>query len=170
LYIQLDTFFGFVQTLLFTVQTFFCTVQTTLFTVWISFFNSLDLLFLQSSPPFLQSRPTYLQSGPSFLMSVPLFVKSIPLSIYCIPIYSLASTFEICMRLPYVLMGSILFLKRTSILQSVLWFLCKVVLVTYHLYKTLHIQRSFFKWHPLTNKPDPCKNMRASYTQLVVWL
>ena len=107
-------------------------------------FYSPDLLFLQSGPtflqsgpPFLQSGPTYLQSRPSFLMSVPLFVKSVPpLSIYCIPIYSSASMF----KATYVLMGSILFLKRMSILQSVLWFLCKVVPVTYHPYKTLHIQ------------------------------
>ena len=105
--------------------------------------------FLQSGPPFLQPGPPYLQSGPSFLMSVPLFVKSVPLSIYCIPIYSLASTSKVCMRLPYVLMGSILFQKRMSILQSVLQFLCKVVLVKYHLYKALHIWRSFFNGTPL---------------------
>jgi len=62
------------------------------------FFYSLDLLFLQSGPPCLQSRP-------SFLMSIPLFVKLVPLSVYCIPVYSLASTFKICMRPPYALMG-----------------------------------------------------------------
>ena len=99
--------------------------------------------FLQSRPPFLQSGPTYLQSRPSFLMSVPLFVKLIPLSIYCVPINYLASTFEISMRLPYVLMASILFLKRMTTLQSVLQFLCKVVPVRYHPYKTLRIRRFF---------------------------
>ena len=105
--------------------------------------HSLDLLIPQSRPPYSQSRPPYSQSRPSFLMSVPFFVKSVPLFIYCVPIYSLASTFEICMRPPYVLMGAILFLKRQSILQSVEQFLRKVVLVKYHLYKTLHIRWSF---------------------------
>jgi len=125
--------------------------------------------FLQSGPPFLQSRPPYLQFGPSYLMSIPLFVKSVPLSIYCVQIYSLASTFKICMRPPYVSMGPILFLQRPSILQSVQQFLCKILSVKYHPYEALHIKRYFFIRHPLTNKPDPCKNMRASYTQSVVW-
>ena len=124
--------------------------------------HSLDLLISQSRPPYSQSRS-------SCLMSIPFFVKSVPLFIYCIPFYSLASTFKICMRPPYVLMGTILFLKRMSILQSVQQFLCKVVPVNYHLYKALHIQRSFLR-HPLTNKLDPCKNMRASFPQSVVWL
>jgi len=111
-------------------------------------FYSLDLLFLQSGPPYLQSRP-------SFLMSVPLFVKLVPLSIYCIPIYSLASTFKICMRPPYVLMGTILFLQRLSMLQCVQWFLCKIVLVKYHLYKALHIKMYFFYKAPPYKQTGP---------------
>ena len=127
-----------------TVRTNFGTVRTTLFTVQISFINSPDLLFLQSGPPFLQSGLSYLQSGPSFLMSVPLFVKSIQLSIYCVPTNFLASTFEISTTLPYVLTASVLFIKRTTTIQSVLRFLRKVVPVTYHPYKTLHIRRFLF--------------------------
>jgi len=45
----------------------------------------------------------------AFLMSIPLFVKMVPLFIYRVPFYALPSTFEISMRPPYVLMGSILF-------------------------------------------------------------
>jgi len=67
------------------------------------------------------------------------------------------------------LMGTILFLKRPSILQSVEQFLCKVVSIKHQMYKALHIQK-FLKKCPLTNKVDLCKNMRAGFLQLVVQL
>ena len=104
-------------------------------TVWTYFFYSPAHLFY--SP----ERPTYLQSRPSFLMSVPLFVKSVPLSIYCIPIYSLASTFKICMMPPYVLMGTIYFYRGHLYYIVYSSFFVRLYQLNIICTKALHIKR-----------------------------